>query len=73
VTKNPLTLKVLENIKSYHKFIKSTPIYQNVVASSSSTQVEDVLALKSSIVDRISLPQPEDFARYEKRHRENIC
>jgi hypothetical protein len=23
-------------------------------------------------VDRISSPQPEDFAQYEKRHRENI-
>jgi hypothetical protein len=37
VTKNPSNLKVLENIKSYHKFIKSTPIYQNAVATSFST------------------------------------
>jgi hypothetical protein len=72
VTKNPLNLKVLENIKSYHKFIKSTPIYQNAMASFFSTWVEDVLAPKPSIVDRISLPQPKDFAQYEKRHRENI-
>jgi hypothetical protein len=37
VTKNPLNLKVLENIRSYHKFIKDTPIYKNAVALSSST------------------------------------
>jgi hypothetical protein len=72
VTRNPLNLKVLENIKSYYKFIKSTPIYQNVMASSSSTRVEDMPAPKLSIVDRISLPQPEDFAWYEKRHKEII-
>jgi hypothetical protein len=72
VTKNPLNLKALENIKSYHKFVESTPTYQNAVASSSSTRVEDVPALKPSIVDRISSPQPEDFAQYEKRDRENI-
>jgi hypothetical protein len=72
VTKNPLNLKALENIKSYNKFIESTPIYQNAVASSSSTQVEDVLAPKPNILDRISMPQPKDFAWYEKRCRENI-
>jgi hypothetical protein len=73
VTKNSLNLKALENIKSYNKFVKSTPVYQNVMASSSSTQVEDVPAPKPNILDRISMPQPEDFARYEKRCRENIC
>jgi hypothetical protein len=72
VTKNPLNLKVLENIKSYHKFTEDTPIYKNVVTSSSSTQVEDLPAFKPSIVDRISSPQPEDYAWYEKRHWENI-
>jgi hypothetical protein len=42
------------------------------VASSSSTQAKDMPAPKPSIVDRISSPQPEDFAWYEKRHRANI-
>jgi hypothetical protein len=70
VTKNPLNLKVLENIKSYHKFVESTPVHQNAVATSSSLRVKDVLAPKPSIIDRISSPQPED-ARYEKRHQEN--
>jgi gag-polypeptide of LTR copia-type len=73
MTKNLLNLKALENIKSYHKFVKSTPIYQNAVAFSSSAQVKDVPAPKPSIVDRMSLPQPKDFAWYEKRCRENIC
>jgi hypothetical protein len=51
VTKNPLNLKALENIKSYHKFVKSTPIYQKVVATSSSTQVEDLLTPKPNILN----------------------
>jgi hypothetical protein len=73
MTKNPLNLKALENIKSYNKFVESTPIYQNVVAFSPSTQVKDISAPKTNILDRISTPQPKDYARYEKRRRENIC
>ena len=56
VTKNPLNLKGVENIKGYHKFIEDTNVYKNAVASSSSTQVEDLPAHKSSIMDRISMP-----------------
>jgi hypothetical protein len=73
VTKNLLNLKVLEIIKSYHKSVKATPIHQNAVAISSSTQVKDLPIPKPNILDRISMPQPEDYAWYEKRHRENIC
>ena len=73
VTKNPLNLKVLENIKSYHKFVGGTDIYKNAVASSSSTQVEDLPAPKPSILDRISMPQPKYYAQSEKRGWENIC
>ena len=74
VTKNALNLKALEKLKEHTRFVEGTSIYQNAVASSSSTRVEDqpVPLNNRNIVDRISSPTPPDYEKAEKRRRENI-
>jgi len=74
VTKNPLNLKKLENFKHYQLFVESTDTYQQAVASSSSTRVEDLPAPKPTFMDRLTSP-PKTLAEYEgneKRRREKI-
>ncbi len=58
VTKNPLNLKALEKLKAHMRFVESTDIYKNAVASSSSSRVEDIPVVPPTIEEHIPTPQP---------------